>query len=70
MKEQFWQILCDSLPFFSLLFTANVVFLVLLGLSWAFTTPTAETTYVSVLALGPIIVSLLLSIYIIRRCRA
>lgn len=70
MKEQFWQMLCDSLPFFSLLFTANVVFLILLGLSWVFTTPNAETTYVSVLALGPIVVSLLLSVYVIRRCRA
>ena len=69
MRERFWEMLCDSLPLFALLFAANVVFLVLLALSWFFGDSDPETTYITMIALVPIGISLALSTYVIRRCR-
>ena len=69
MKETFWQILCDARPLFSILFTANVVFLALLGLSWLFGSRDSEMTTITLLALVPISISFLLSAYVLRRCR-
>lgn len=70
MNERFWQIMCDLLPFFSLLYAANVVFLVLISASWFYGSPSRETAYVTILALVPISISLVLSTYVIRRCRS
>lgn len=70
MNERFWQMMCDFLPLFQLLFVANVVFLVMLAASWFFGDPSEGSKYVSMLALVVIGIALLLSTYVIRRCRS
>lgn len=59
----------DWLPLFRLLFTANVVFLFMLGLSLALWEPSPETQVIVKMALVPIVVSLLLSGFMIRKLR-
>lgn len=70
MNERFWQMMCDSLPLFSLLFVANVVLLVMLTATWAFGDPSGGSAFVSGIALVVIAISLGLSTYVIRRCRS
>jgi len=69
MNEHFWQMMCDYYPMFALLFVANVVFLVLLTLSWLYGNPDQAASVVTIMALVPIGVSLVLSTYVIRVCR-
>jgi len=69
MNEFFWQRMQDWIPFFKLLFTANVVFLFMLGISLFLGQPSAETRVIIHMALVPIGLSLLLSGFMIRKLR-
>lgn len=69
MNEFFWQRMQDWLPFFRILLATNVVFLVVLGMSLLLGEPSAATRVVIQLALVPIGISLLLSVYMIKRLR-
>lgn len=69
MNEFFWQRMQDWLPFFKLLFSANLVFLFMLGVSLFLGEPSAETRVIIQIALVPIGISLLISLFMIRKLR-
>ncbi|WP_435320896.1 hypothetical protein [Haloarchaeobius sp. TZWSO28] len=69
MNEFFWQRMQDWLPFFKLLLTTNIVFLFVLVISLVLGEQSAATRVIIQLALIPILASLLLSTYMIRRLR-
>jgi predicted tellurium resistance membrane protein TerC len=59
----------DWIPFFKLLFSANVVFLFMIGVSLFLGDPSAETKVIIQITLVPICLSLLLSGFLIRKLR-
>lgn len=67
-RERFLDKICEWDGLFSLVFTANVVFLFLLGLTYYLSTPDEDAQVVSVLALGFILVSLAVTGTFLRVC--
>lgn len=69
MREAFWEITCDSLPLFGLLFAVDVVLFVFLLVSVPFVDDAA--TRVAAMVAGGVLLATLGGIgYVIRRCRA
>jgi hypothetical protein len=69
MNEFFWQRMQDWAPLFRLLFMANVVFLFMMGVSLFLGEPSAATRVIMQITLVPIVISLLLSGFMIRKLR-
>lgn len=69
MRETFWEIICDSLPLFGVLFAVDVVLLVFLLVSFPFVDDPA-TRIAGLLAAAVLLVTLTGIGYVIRRCRA
>lgn len=68
-RERFLDNVCAWDGVLSIVFTMNVVFLVLLGLSFWLSTPSEESRVISLLALGFILVSLAVVTPLLRACR-
>lgn len=69
MRDTFWDTLCASLPLVTVLFGINAVLLVLLLMTSPFLEPGTRTFYVGIASAVVILVSLLGSASVIRRCR-
>lgn len=68
MRETFWEIVCDSLPLFGILFAVDVVLFVFLLVSFPFVDDPA-TRVAGLLAAAVLVVTLAGVGYVIRRCR-